>query len=54
MFTAPMDADAAKCSAHGPRRLLVDECVRAIRQSGPSAPAALLVPWPLLPLGREK
>lgn len=52
--TRLMDADAANSSAHGPRRLLVDECVRAIRQSGPGAPAALLVPWPLLPLGREK
>lgn len=52
--TRLMDADAANASAYGPRRLLVDECVRAIRQSGPSAPVPLLRAWPLAPLGREK
>lgn len=47
--TRLMDADAANASAYGPRRLTVDECARAIRQSGaaafagpsPSAPT----PW---------
>jgi len=52
--TRLMDADAANGSAYGPRRLLVSECVRAIRQSGPAAPVPLLTPWPLAPLGREK
>ncbi|WP_437961437.1 hypothetical protein WME76_18530 [Sorangium sp. So ce119] len=32
--TRLMDADAANASAYGPRRLTVDECARAIRQSG--------------------
>jgi len=50
--TRLMDADAANASAYGPRRLVVDECVRAIRQSGPSSPAPMLRPWPLTPLGR--
>jgi hypothetical protein len=45
--TRLMDADAANGSAFGPRRLSVDECVRAVRQSGPSAPVPLLTPWPL-------
>ncbi len=49
--TRLMDADAANSSAYGPRRLLVDECVRALRQSGPSAPVAMLRPWPLGVLG---
>jgi hypothetical protein len=52
--TRLMDADAANASAYGPRRLLVSECVRALRQSGPGAPVPLLTPWPLAPLGREK
>jgi hypothetical protein len=86
--TRLMDADAANASAYGPRRLTVEECARAIRQSGvadpslpasskaiaspamplaktarstggapvfrPSGPVPLLVPWPLVPLGREK
>jgi hypothetical protein len=49
--TRLMDADAANASAYGPRRLLLDECARALRQSGPSAPVSLLRPWPLAPLG---
>ena len=49
-----MDADAANGTAYGPRRLLVDECVRALRQSGPTAPIPLLEPWPLVPLGKER
>ncbi|AUX43770.1 hypothetical protein SOCE26_052250 [Sorangium cellulosum] len=36
--TRLMDADAANASAYGPRRLTVDECARAIRQSGAPAP----------------
>jgi len=52
--TRLMDADAANASAYGPRRLLVEECVRAIRQSGPGSPSALLKPWPLAPIGRWK
>lgn len=42
-----MDSDAADPSAFGPRRLVLDECVRAVRQSGTKAPTPLLVPWPL-------
>jgi hypothetical protein len=49
--TRLMDADAANPSVYGPRRLLVDECVRALRQSGPHAPVPLLQPWPLGELG---
>src|SRR5262249_53537391 len=48
--TRLMDADAANASAWGPRRLLGDECARALRQSGPGAPWPLLRPWPLGPL----
>jgi hypothetical protein len=48
--TRLMDADAANGSAYGPRRLVVAECARALRQSGPGAPVALLRPWPLAPL----
>ncbi|XXY50343.1 hypothetical protein WME91_04255 [Sorangium sp. So ce269] len=36
--TRLMDADAANASAYGPRRLTVDECARAIRQSGAAEP----------------
>lgn len=42
-----MDADAADATIFGPRRLSVDECERALRQSGPGTPAPLLTPWPL-------
>ena len=52
--TRLMDADAANGTAYGPRRLLVEECVRALRQSGPTAPIPLLEPWPLAPLGKER
>ena len=44
--TRLMDADAANPTAFGPRRLTLDECARAIRQSGPAAPVVLLQPWP--------
>jgi hypothetical protein len=49
--TRLMDADAASSSAFGPRRLLVEECARAVRQSGPASPVPLLRSWPLGPLG---
>jgi hypothetical protein len=45
--TSLMDADAADSSIFGPRRLSVEECERAILQSGPGAPLPLLEPWPL-------
>jgi hypothetical protein len=51
--TRLMDADAANASAFGPRRLLVEECARAIRQSGPGAPVPLLTLWSLRPLGKD-
>lgn len=44
--TRLMDADAANPTAFGPRRLTLDECARAVRQSGPSAPVPLLTRWP--------
>ena len=49
--TRLMDADAANGTAFGPRRLLVDECARALRQSGPTAAVPLLRPWPLVAPG---
>lgn len=42
-----MDADASDATTFGPRRLSVEECERALRQSGPDAPVPLLTPWPL-------
>ncbi len=51
--TRLMDADAANPTAFGPRRLIVDECVRALRQSGPGAPVPLLRRWPLGRLGNK-
>ena len=42
-----MDADAADATIFGPRRLSIAECERALRQSGPGAPAPLLTSWPL-------
>jgi hypothetical protein len=44
-----MDSDAADGSAFGPRRLGLDECARAVLQSGPDAPIPLLAHWPLAP-----
>lgn len=46
---ALMDADASDSSIYGPRRLTVEDCERAVRQSGPGAAAELLTPWPLEP-----
>lgn len=48
--TRLMDADAAEASAFGPRRLTVSECERALRQSGPDAPAPSLELWPIPPV----
>jgi hypothetical protein len=45
--TSLMDADNADPSAFGPRRLSLEECARAVAQSGPAAPVPLLEPWPL-------
>lgn len=45
--TRLMDSDAADPSAFGPRRLVLAECERAWRQSGPGAPIPLLQPWPI-------
>ena len=44
---AEMDADAADATIFGPRRLTVQECERALRQSGPTAPVPLLDEWEL-------
>ena len=48
--TLLMDSDAADASPFGPRRLTVEECARAVRQSGPKARVPMLVDWPLAPL----
>jgi hypothetical protein len=48
--TLLMDSDASDSSPFGPRRITVDECGRAIRQSGPTARLPLLTEWPLTPL----
>jgi hypothetical protein len=45
--TRLMDSDAADPSPFGPRRLGLDECARAVRQSGPLAPVPVLQRWPL-------
>jgi hypothetical protein len=45
--TLLMDSDASDSSPFGPRRLTVDECARAIRQSGPAARLPLLTEWKL-------
>jgi hypothetical protein len=52
--TRLMDADAANPTAFGPRRLTVEECARALRQSGPGAPVPLLKSWPFRPIGAAK
>ena len=48
--TLLMDSDASDASPFGPRRLTVEECARAIRESGPGARVPLLSEWPLRPL----
>jgi hypothetical protein len=42
-----MDSDASDASPFGPRRLPVDECARAVRQSGPGSRIPLLTEWKL-------
>jgi hypothetical protein len=42
-----MDADATDGSIFGPRRLSIEDCARAVLQSGPDAPSPLLEAWPL-------
>lgn len=48
--TLLMDSDASDGSPFGPRRLTVDDCARALRQSGPDARIPLLTEWKLPPL----
>lgn len=48
--TRLMDADASDPSAFGPRRIAIEECERALVQSGPGAAVQLLVPWALAPV----
>jgi hypothetical protein len=48
--TLLMDSDASDSSPFGPRRITVDECARAIRQSGPTARLPLLDEWKLTPM----
>ncbi len=48
--TLLMDSDASDGSPFGPRRLTVDDCVRAVRQSGPGSRIPLLTEWKLSPL----
>lgn len=48
--TLLMDSDASDASPFGPRRLSIDDCVRALRQSGPGARIPLLTEWRLGPL----
>ncbi|MBX3202749.1 MAG: hypothetical protein KF894_31780 [Labilithrix sp.] len=50
MPTLLMDSDASDASPFGPRRLLTDDCARALRQSGPGARIPLLTEWKLSPL----
>jgi hypothetical protein len=52
--SALMDADAADPSIFGPRRLSIEECERAIRQSGPGVAIPLLEPWPMTRPARSK
>jgi hypothetical protein len=48
--TLLMDSDAADASPFGPRRLPIEQCTRAVLQSGPKARVPLLVDWPIGPL----
>jgi len=45
--TSLMDADAADSTIFGPRRLSLEDCKRALRQSGRRAPVPLIYDWPL-------
>jgi hypothetical protein len=42
-----MDADSTDGSIFGPRRISLDDCERALRESGPRALLPLLEAWPL-------
>lgn len=44
-----MDSDASDASVFGPRRLSLEDCERALRQSGPQAKIPLLEEWPFRP-----
>ncbi|AKV02238.1 hypothetical protein AKJ09_08901 [Labilithrix luteola] len=48
--TLLMDSDASDASPFGPRRITIDECARAVRQSGPTARVPLLSAWKLGPM----
>ena len=48
--TLLMDSDASDSSPFGPRRLTVDDCARAVRQSGPGSRMPLLTEWKLAPM----
>lgn len=48
--TLLMDSDAADASPFGPRRITLEECARALRQSGPRGRVPLLVDWPIGPI----
>jgi hypothetical protein len=52
--TLLMDSDASDASPFGPRRITVDECERAVRQSGPSSRVPLLTEWKLSALRYSK
>jgi hypothetical protein len=45
--TSLMDADAADPTIFGPRRLSLEDCRRALRQSGKNAPTQLIFDWRL-------
>jgi hypothetical protein len=48
--TLLMDSDASDASPFGPRRLPVEDCARALRQSGPGSRTPLLTEWKLSPV----
>jgi hypothetical protein len=45
-----MDSDASDASPFGPRRITLDECARAVKQSGPGARVPMLSEVKLVPL----
>ena len=47
-----MDSDASDASLHGPRRLTLADCERALLESGPNARIPLAESWPLRPAAR--
>jgi hypothetical protein len=42
-----MDSDASDASVFGPRRLTLEDCERALLESGPNARIPIAQPWPL-------